>query len=141
MSNKQTRHNIRRLAMQVLYQIDMTSSDKREDILSTLDQEHDSLEIGEQAVDLALEAWGVRADADQQITELAPDWPTYRQPPVDRAILRLGYYEITSERVPAAVAIDEAVELAKRYCGKDSSAFINGVLDKIATAHPPLVDF
>src|SRR5699024_1530382 len=126
-----TRHDVRRLAMQILYQIDMTSNDRREDILSTLDQEHDSLEICQQAVDLALAVWADREKADQSITALAEGWPTHRQPPVDRAILRLGFYEITSDRVAAAIAIDEAVELAKKYCGKKSPPFINGVLDKI----------
>ena len=54
-------------------------------------------------------------------------------PSVDRIILRLATYELLwSGEVPPAVAIDEAVELAKSYGTEDSSAFVNGVLDRIA---------
>ena len=64
--------------------------------------------------------------------QLAPDWPTHRQPPLDRAILRLAHYEMTSGHAPIKVAINEAVELAKNYCAERSPPFINGVLDKMA---------
>ncbi len=63
---------------------------------------------------------------------LTPDWPTHRQPPVDRAILRLAHHEMVSGHAPVKVAINEGVELAKRYADKESPAFINGVLDKLA---------
>ena len=65
-------------------------------------------------------------------TSLAPKWPTHRQPAVDRAILRLAYHEMKSGRTPIKVVINEAVELAKGYCSKESPPFINGVLDKMA---------
>ncbi|WP_432798737.1 transcription antitermination factor NusB [Poriferisphaera sp. WC338] len=123
---------IRRLAMQVLYQIDMTGELDRDEILSTIDDEFDSPEDCQKAVDIALHAWVVHGTSDEQIESLAPDWPTYRQPPVDRAILRLAYYEISSGMTPAKVAINEAVELAKSFASENSPAFINGVLDKLA---------
>ncbi len=55
-----------------------------------------------------------------------------RQPPVDRAILRLAYHELTSGHAPPKVVINEAVELAKKFGAEQSPAFINGVLDKLA---------
>ena len=124
--------------MQALYQLDLTQEKKQtapptaEALAQTLDTEHDSDSTRNFASELALLAWAVHADADKIVAELAPDWPTHRQPPVDRAILRLAYYEITSGYAPAKVAINEAVELAKTYCAEQAPAFINGVLDKLA---------
>lgn len=126
------RRDIRRLAMQVLYQIDMSSETDRDAIYASVDDDFDSEAVRQAAVELALQAWGTKADADALVADLAPDWPTHRQPPVDRAILRLSYHEMVTGRTPVKVAINEAVELAKRFGSEDSPAFINGVLDKIA---------
>lgn len=66
---------------------------------------------------------------DELITRLAPDWPMERMPTVDRAVLRLGVYELAERPdVPTAVILDEAVELAKRYSTEESGRFVNGVL-------------
>ena len=129
------RRQIRELAMQVLYQVDLTGACDRETLLQNLaDCEEPAPEasVRESGVDLALAAWHRRGEADAHIAELAPDWPTHRQPPVDRAILRLACCEMVSGHAPVSVAINEAVELAKRFCGEASPAFINGVLDKLA---------
>ena len=72
------------------------------------------------------------AEIDQLITSLAVDWPLERMPSVDRAILRLATYELLwSADVPAAVAIDEAVELAKSLSTDESPAFVNGLLARV----------
>ncbi|MEM9295921.1 MAG: transcription antitermination protein NusB, partial [Planctomycetota bacterium] len=76
--------------------------------------------------------WLAREQADALTGELAPQWPAYRQPPVDRAVLRLGIYEVASEREAAKRAINEAIDLAKRYGSKDSPGFVNALLDKVA---------
>jgi N utilization substance protein B len=69
---------------------------------------------------------------DTQIAEAATHWRLDRIAPVDRTILRLGAYELAAERdTPAAVVLDEAVELAKRFGEEGSPAFVNGVLDAI----------
>jgi N utilization substance protein B len=69
---------------------------------------------------------------DGQIAEAATHWRLDRIAPVDRTILRLGAYELAAERqTPAAVVLDEAVELAKRFGEEDSPSFVNGVLDAI----------
>ncbi|QQE10205.1 transcription antitermination factor NusB [Planctomycetota bacterium] len=129
--------NTRRLAMQVLYQIDVTGELDRDEILSNIDNEFDTPDVCAKAVDMALHAWITHGTSDEQIGLLAPDWPTYRQPPVDRAILRLAYYEISSGHTPPKVAINEAVELAKNFASENSPAFINGVLDKLAKKVKP----
>ncbi len=69
---------------------------------------------------------------DEAIAATASNWRLDRIAPVDRTILRLGAYELVAEPMtPAAVVLDEAVELAKRFGEADSPAFVNGVLDAI----------
>jgi len=68
-------------------------------------------------------------DLDAVIGRLAQGWSLERMPTMDRAVLRLGTYELAHEPdVPVAVVIDEAVELAKRYSTEESGRFVNGVL-------------
>ncbi|MFD5600867.1 transcription antitermination factor NusB [Leucobacter sp. NPDC058333] len=70
---------------------------------------------------------------DDLIMSYAQGWTLERMPHIDRALLRMASWEILfNEEVPAAVAIDEAVELAKEYSTDDSGRFVNGVLGKIA---------
>ena len=72
-------------------------------------------------------------EIDELINQYAKGWKTTRMNKVDLAILRLAVYEMKwDEEVPVGVAINEAVELAKRFSGGDSPSFINGVLGKIA---------
>lgn len=74
-------------------------------------------------------------DIDEQIITHARDWKIERMPAVDRAILRIGVWEILhNDEVPVAVAIDEAVELAKEFSTDDSGAFVHGVLARIGRA-------
>jgi transcription antitermination protein NusB len=76
-----------------------------------------------------------RDDIDEQITTFAKDWSLARMPAVDRALLRMGTWEIVyNDEVPTAVAIDEAVELAKEFSTDESGAFVHGVLARIARA-------
>lgn len=72
-------------------------------------------------------------EIDELIASYAQGWTIDRMPNVDRAVLRIASWEILhNPEVPAAVAIDEAVELAKEYSTEDSARFVNGVLGKIA---------
>ena len=73
-------------------------------------------------------------DIDAMIETHAVDWTLERMPAVDRAVLRLGTFELrwAPEDISAAVVIDEAVELAKELSTDDSPAFVNGVLGRIA---------
>jgi N utilization substance protein B len=73
------------------------------------------------------------SDIDEKIQMYAHAWSLDRMPAVDRAILRMATWEIVyNADVDAAVAINEAVELAKQYSTEDSAKFVNGVLGKIA---------
>ncbi len=74
-----------------------------------------------------------RDEIDEQITTFAKDWSLARMPAVDRALLRMAVWEILyNDEVPTAVAIDEAVDLAKEFSTDDSGAFVHGVLARIA---------
>jgi N utilization substance protein B len=76
-----------------------------------------------------------RDEIDEQITTHSRDWKLERMPAVDRALLRIGVWEILfNSEVPTAVAIDEAVELAKEFSTDDSGAFVHGVLARVARA-------
>ncbi|MEK9152208.1 MAG: transcription antitermination factor NusB, partial [Patescibacteria group bacterium] len=71
-------------------------------------------------------------EIDQVITKYAPDWPIDQITNVDRAILRVGVYELSfAENIPSKVAINEAIELAKTFGGESSGRFVNGVLGAI----------
>lgn len=81
-----------------------------------------------------------RRKIDELITTYSQGWDMDRMPVIDRNILRLGIYEVLwSADVPAAVAIDEAVDLAQTLSTEDSSKYINGVLSKILEIKPDLV--
>lgn len=83
------------------------------------------------ALTFAQGAWENRAQADPWVERLAPQWPTRRQPAVDRNILRLAVWEMTHTDTPPKVVIDEAIELAKRFSTENSPSFVNGVLDAV----------
>ena len=73
-----------------------------------------------------------REDIDGLIIKYAPEWPLEQITNIDRNVLRLGVYELRySPNVPAKVAINEAIELAKTFGGESSGRFVNGVLGAI----------
>jgi N utilization substance protein B len=78
---------------------------------------------------------------DEALTAAAENWRLSRMAAVDRNILRLGTYELLfSADTPGAVALNEAIELARRYGSKDSPAFVNGVLDRVNQSRQQAAD-
>ncbi|PSL39477.1 NusB antitermination factor [Labedella gwakjiensis] len=74
-----------------------------------------------------------QVEIDEQIETFSQGWSLERMPAIDRAILRIGVWEVLfNEEIPTGVAIDEAVEAAKEYSTDDSPSFINGLLGRIA---------
>lgn len=129
------RHRARIQALQMLYQRDVTG----DDISRILEEGSFSMENG-MPDDFCRElATGVEShleEIDAVIGEISEHWSVMRMPLVDRNILRLAAFELLHQSdVPASVAINEAVELAKVYGGEDSSKFVNGVLGRIAERH------
>ena len=131
------RTRAREVALQVLYQFDQNSEVVPEDI----DQF-----IARRLSDEALQGFarlivaGVRknqARIDELISDAAENWRIDRMAAIDRNILRLGAYEMLfCPDVPVKVAINEALELAKRYSTAQSSRFVNGILDRLQNADP-----
>jgi len=147
----------RERAIQFLFQHDLNPP---EDLAGALDQFWESQRAASIAGDKAVATWGQvvelpppttgeaavrlfadplirgtiehRDEAAEAIQKHAKNWELHRIAAVDRNILRLGVYELLCEpATPAAVILDEAVEMAKRFGEADSPAFVNGVLDAI----------
>ncbi len=132
-----TTRDIRRLAFQMLYQLDARPDDAASMVLERALEEDEDDRTDFDASDrrkahqLAVNAFENRARADAFTEQTAPGWPSHRQASVDRAILRLAHYEMTVAEVPPKVAVNEAIELAKTYSTDKSPSFINGLLDKL----------
>lgn len=123
----------RELALQALYQIDVSGDDPKAALrvfLEHCDAPPDARAFGEDLVGGVLDA---RSRIDELIAASSENWRLGRLSHVDRNILRVATYELLCRRdVPASVAIDEAIEIAKRFGSDESATFVNGVLDHIA---------
>lgn len=136
------RHRSRQRALQVLYQWDMTKQPVEEAISSFYTTLYTS-EEGEQPPssdafmeELAKGTSRMASDIDHRIAEKSENWKLDRMPIVDRNILRMAIYEMGRKEIPAAIVIDEALELARQFSGEESVPFINGVLDAVHRQNP-----
>jgi N utilization substance protein B len=131
---KRERRRARSLALQSLYEVDTVGHSPQEVVARHIEQNES---ISDDGVTFLREmVIGVNASThhlDELIASCAPEWPVDQLAVLDRNILRMALWELaTSNETPLKVAINEAVELAKRF-GSDSSArFINGVLGTLA---------
>ncbi len=132
------RRNGRAYALQLLYARDGDAATDMAIAANSWVEEFElEVELQSQAFarDLVAAAVTKAAEIDDLITQASKNWRIDRMSRVDRNILRLGACELLAFRdVPVKVVINEAVELAKRFGTAESSAFVNGVLDRIATA-------
>ncbi len=122
--------DIRRCAVQALYQFD-AGAEPGPIVRESLRHSAGDPETHEQGYTLAVNSWAVHDEADAAVAELTPDWPTHRQPVVDRSILRLAFYEMAHAGTPPKVVINEAVELAREFSTEKSPLFVNAVLDRV----------
>ncbi|MFA6476159.1 MAG: transcription antitermination factor NusB [Candidatus Paceibacterota bacterium] len=132
------RHLCRSLAMQVLFELDFRDGSPAKKIDETIERVVAEFAPGMEDLSYVKEIVdGVVSHQDKIdaiVEKAAPDWPIEQIAAVDRNILRLGLYElIFSDRadVPAKVAINEAIELAKTFGGESSGRFVNGVLGTV----------
>jgi transcription antitermination protein NusB len=130
------RSKAREVALQVLYEDDLNPGgepvDRAEFLRSRLQDDGDLIAFAQSLVD------GVRrnrSELDALLVKTAENWSLERMAATDRNVLRLGAYEILFTQTPAAVAINEAVELAKRFGAAQSAPFVNGILDKFIEGH------
>ncbi len=132
------RTKARERAVQALYQIDVAASDLDEALArfwrSFEPVEREVMELADGLVRGVAEH---RRSIDAAIEEVSTNWRLDRMARVDRNVLRLAVYELRHRPdVPVKVAINEAIELGKKYGSESSGAFINGVLDRIAASLP-----
>ncbi len=130
------RSTSRRIAMQAIYQADISGFDIETALKNIVESEKFIPETVEFARYLAKKTWESREDLDQEITKLAIDWSLDRISKVDRSILRLALKELKLKETPDSVIINEAIELAKKYSGEEASRFINGILGAFVRNKP-----
>jgi N utilization substance protein B len=131
------RTKARERALQALYQIDVAA----EGIDEALSRFWRSFEPVEREVMALAEALvrGVAAHrraVDEAIERVSTNWRLDRMAKVDRNVLRLAVYELLETDVPVKVVINEAIELGKKFGSESTGAFVNGVLDKVASGLP-----
>ena len=123
----------REAALQMLYAAEF-GSPETERLIGDFWREFPGDAEGRSYADAAVRGvLGDRARVDEQLVKASTNWRIERMNPIARNVLRLGTWELlTHPEIPRAVIIDESVEIAKRYSGTESAAFVNGVLDRIA---------
>jgi len=135
------RHLARTCVMQTLFAVDFNKKNgkKEEDgatpqslLMQILDEFAPKLSKKEFAIKMLDGVFKNKKKIEEYITKYAPEWPLEKIAGVDRAVLEIGIYEILfDDDVPAVVAINEAVEIAKHHGDKNSPKFINGVLSSV----------
>lgn len=141
--NMGTRRKSREGALQFLFQEDFALEDvkKAEDFESRFEQFCVLYQVNRKARSymqrLLMGIIDKQEQVDNLIRESATNWRLERIAATDRSLLRIGVYEMAfCDDVPAQVAINEAVEIAKRFASDESPAFINGILDAVAKKNP-----
>jgi N utilization substance protein B len=132
----------REVALQVLYQVEQNPSMPVAEVHQFIKRRTlGEQKLAEFTASLIVGVREHRARIDAVIEEVAENWRLDRMAAIDRNILRLGAYEVLfCPEIPAKVAINEALELAKRYSTSQSSRFVNGILDRVLQLHaaPPV---
>lgn len=122
----------RELALQMLFQMDMGTVQLRDLEENFLPGASAPEAAKVMALRMVRSTWDKLADIDRHLRGLAENWDLGRMAAVDRNILRLAAWEILyDEDIPKSVAINEAIEIVKRFSTDDSSKFVNGILDKL----------
>lgn len=127
----------RELALQFLYQIDLLGPDKLSDLTDFLREEGGDPETAGYARVLIEGTVDSTKELDTEIQLVAQNWQIERMAVIDRNVLRLAAFELLHcDEIPPKVAINEGIELGKRFSTQNSGAFINGILDKIKNRLP-----
>jgi len=127
------RSKARKRAVDILFEADVRGADVGSTLQAWVDRADPPVQ--DYARELVTGVTTHRADIDELLAEFAVDWSLERMPPVDRAVLRVAVFELLwCPGIPTAVAIDEAVELAKSLSTDASPGFVNGVLARVASS-------
>lgn len=122
----------RLLALKVLFECDLTTHDWGFSLTSHSLKGQGSSKINAFAKQRIEGVLNYKSSLDEIIQSLAPTWPVYQIPTIDRNILRMAIFELQQgSTIPIKVVINEAVEIAKAFGGENSAKFINGVLGSL----------
>lgn len=131
----------REVTLRMLYQIDLRKVNDPEEIQKLVEdclEEADMVSASSPRVverytrKLAFGVLGAQGEVDSLIKKVAKNWDLKRMAIIDRNVIRIGAYEILKNPdIPRAVAINEAIELAKKYSTEESGTFVNGILDQM----------
>jgi len=128
-----SRTRARGIALQALYEIDITNHPPADTLHERLEESPLSDDLANFARQIIFGVLALTSELDQIIAKYAPEWPLEQIAAIDRNILRLACWEFAvSGETPVKVAINEAVELAKMYGSDSAPRFVNGVLGSLA---------
>jgi len=130
------RSDARRFALQMLYLVDQNPEADQDRVQAALRREFTDAALREFAWSLISGVISARDELDEAICRTATNWRLDRMAPTDRNVLRMGLFEMTRLGTPAAVVIDESIEIAREFGSENSSSFVNGILDKLIPASP-----
>ncbi len=126
----------RELALQFLYQVDLrgpSTAAERDTFLRAEEKDKEARNFAQARIEGVLET---RPELDRAIQDVAQNWDISRMAVIDRNVLRIATFELLHcKDIPPKVAINEAIEIGKRFSTSNSGAFINGILDKIKSRH------
>ena len=125
------RSDARKCALQMLYLLDQNSDADLQTVRATVELDLGNEELIEFAWRLITGVRESQDELDRQITNVAQNWRIDRMAPTDRNTIRAGLFEMQQLGTPAAVALNEAIELARAFGTQNSAAFVNGILDKL----------
>ena len=124
------RSRAREVALQILFEDDVNPRASLDDTKKFLASRLNSPDLEAFCLSLIQGVLRNRGELDTMLAETADNWSLDRMAATDRNVLRLGAYEILFTDTPGRAAINEAVELAKRFGSANSAPFVNGILDK-----------
>ncbi len=132
------RSEARRFVLQMLYLVDQNPEADFDRVQTELRKEFTDPALREFSWALITGVVAAREELDELIRKTATNWRLERMAPTDRNVLRLGIYEMTKYGTPAAVVIDESIEIAREFGTEHSGSFVNGILDKLIPHAVPL---
>ena len=136
------RTRARSIALQALYEIDLTGHPPELVIAERLSESPMEDNLGDFARNIVLGIIPIIHELDQIIAKHAPEWPVDQVAVIDRNIMRIALWEIAvSNQTPLKVAINEAVELGKLYGSESTPRFVNGVLGSLALHYNDIVQY
>lgn len=140
LSHKVKRAKARKVALWMLYGLDLCPDLFVEERLFQSypllsEQDEDLPEYWDEVEQRVIKVWEERERLNDEIQAVSPRWRVDRMATIDRNILRLGIWEILEGVESPIVVVNDCIELAKRYGGKGTPAFVNGLLDQVCKNH------